>query len=235
MASLGFAGASGGLAVAAGRAVVAGHLQQVGSYGQEVVDATMRSSAEGVEYGEPGRWPRTIASATARLSVAIGLGARAPAAVEGQDLRPVGGFGGWCPVVDGSDGGLQLVRAERPGRQGASHEGHAFGDGIQRPRASGPARLSGTSDPSGAVRAGRRASVNSMRARSPATSLLPGTTGGPWRASRMASAVNSARTSSRPRGGRVALVEDEVEHVDHDAEPLRLLGLAAARRWLRLP
>ena len=58
--------------------------------------------------------------------------------------------------------------------------------------------LSGTGDPSGAVRAGRRASVSSMRARSPATSLLPGTTRWSWRASRMASAVNSARTSCVP-------------------------------------
>jgi hypothetical protein len=28
----------------------------------------------------------------------------------------------------------------------------------------------------------------------------------------------------RPRGGRVARVEDEVEHVDNNAEPPRVLG-----------
>ena len=40
----------------------------------------------------------------------------------------------------------------------------------------------------------------------------------------------------RPRRGRVALVEDEVEHMEHDAEPLRLLSRRRqVEAWLRPP
>ncbi len=56
----------------------------------------------------------------------------------------------------------------------------------------------GTSAPSGPVRAGRRASVSSISASSPATSPSPGSSRCTMRASRIASADSSARCRSGP-------------------------------------
>ncbi len=56
----------------------------------------------------------------------------------------------------------------------------------------------GTRAPSGRVRAGRRASVSSMRASRPATSGSSGSSRRAWRVRRIASAVRSTRTSSSP-------------------------------------
>ena len=59
-----------------------------------------------------------MAVATARLSATIGLPAQPfQHPVEREDLRPVGVRGGRRLVVQRGDGGLQLVRADRPPRQ----------------------------------------------------------------------------------------------------------------------
>ena len=87
---------------------------------------------------------------------------------------------------------------------------------------------SGTSAPSAPVRAGRRASVSSMSASSPATSPSSGSSACTARVSRIASRVRSPRCRSGPGARGVALVEDQVEHVQHDAQPLGALAARAA-------
>ena len=48
--------------------------------------------------------------------------------IQRQDLRPVGILGAGRFVVNGGDGGLQLVRANRALRQGRGEERDALGD-----------------------------------------------------------------------------------------------------------
>jgi hypothetical protein len=125
--------------------------------------------------------------------------------------------------VDGSDGGLELVGDERARRQGAGHKAHALGDGIrvpqhpvllaqrhQRPVRGGAGRAAGV----GQQHEGQQPSHFIVAGHQPVE--LAGQPDG------LGSQLGPLQT--RPRRGRVALVEDEVEHVEHDAETLRLLG-----------
>ena len=144
--------------------------------------------------------------------------------VEGKDLRPVG-----------------LGRRSRP-RRGWRRWRPAAGT-RRRPAGAGPRRCSampsamrswshrvrscsasGTSSPSGPVRAGRRASVSSMSASRPATSGSSGSAACSMRVSRIASVDRSARATCGAGAGGVPLVEDEVEHVQDAAQPLGPLG-----------
>ena len=84
----------------------------------------------------------------------------------------------------------------------------------------------GINSPSGPVRASRRASVSTISASSPATSESPGKTvqdaGQP---DGLGGEVPALQVRSRRAG--VALVEDQVQHVQHRVEPLRPFGV----RW----
>ena len=53
--------------------------------------------------------------------------------VESQDLLPVGVLAGGGLVVDGGDGRLELVGADRGGGQGPGDQGDPFGDGLGVP------------------------------------------------------------------------------------------------------
>ena len=112
----------------------------------------------------------------------------------------------------------------RPRGSAARDQRDALGD-VRR-RSSGVRSCSaiGTSAPSGPVRAGRRASVSSISASSPVTSPSSGSSRWTSRASRIASADSSARCRLGPGRAGVPLVEDQVEHVQDRAEPVRALG-----------
>ena len=87
----------------------------------------------------------------------------------------------------------------------------------------------GTRSPCSSVRAGRRASVSSISASRPVTSSSSGRlpVHHPGQPDRLRGQV--AALQVLPGGGRVALVEDQVEHVQDDAEPLAV-GVAAGQR-----
>ena len=98
----------------------------------------------------------------------------ASSVVEGEDLRPVGVLGARRLVVDGGDRGLHLVRADRARGQRAGDQRDALGDRRGVPARCGPARRAGRGRRRRLVRAGRRASVSSISASSPATSPSSG-------------------------------------------------------------
>ena len=77
---------------------------------------------------------------------------------------------------------------------------------------------SGISSPSGPVRAGRRASVSSISASSPATSPSSGqeVVNGPGEPNRLVREIAALQVGADAAG--VALVEDQVEHVQDGAE-----------------
>ena len=102
-----------------------------------------------------------------------------------------------------------------PCRHRAVEQGRSLGDQRRGPTARGPARPAGSSSPAASVRAGRRASVSSMSASRPATSPSSGSSRvhdprQPDRLVRELGAVHVAAAAAR-----VALVEDQVEHVQH--------------------
>ena len=134
-----------------------------------------------------------------------------------------------CPrpgglVVERGDRRLQLVRADRCRRR-ASPVISAT-PSLDRRRGPSAAVLLGERDERAVGRRarGRRASVSSISASSPATSPSSGRSACSWRVSRIASAVSSTRCSDDARARGVALVEDQVEHVEHGARAARALG-----------
>ena len=153
----------------------AGQLEQVRPDGIEPVVAPQPRVVEQRVEQSPGRLPgrRTIATATAWLSVTTGPGAKPSSMrVEDLDLRPVGVLGGRRRLgMDGGDRRLQLEGPDRARRQ-------------RRPRRAPRPRAIVAAVPPRAVllgqrnersrrrrmRAARRASVSSISASSPATS-----------------------------------------------------------------
>ena len=132
----------------------------------------------------------------------------------------------------GGDGGLQRVRAgaERlgasPARRG--RDGRAAG-----PSAAGPGRASSTGLADGPVRAGIREACSSIRATSPWTSGSSGCRLGqqPAQPQRVLAQLRPGPVVAG--GGRVALVEDQVDDGEDGAEPGGQLGGAAAARSAR--
>ena len=186
----------------------------------------IRSSSSRVpSRASPARGPSTIATATARLSVTTGPGDTSSstsysARICGQSVSSAARR----LVVHRRDRGLELIRADRPGAEGAGDERDALLD-LRRFHQVASCSASGTIDPSAVVRAARRASVSSIRASRPATSpsrrhqLVEQ----PREPDRFGREVGAMQRRAGAR--RVALVEDEIEHVHHDAEPVRPLGL----------
>ena len=103
--------------------------------------------------------------------------------------------------MDGRDRGLQLEGTYLALGQGLLHEQGALGDAFASQRLRS-CSASGTSDPSPAMRAARRASVSSISASSPLTSPSWGSKACSRRVSRIASWASTG--SSRP--GPVVLV-----------------------------
>ena len=169
------------------------------------------------------RGPSTIASATARLSVTTGLGASA------------------CEqVVEPKICGQSVSRQRSEPRRGRRRSQPAAGTGrrraavatagsARRPRRSArvPAAAILLGQRNRAARRVRRARalrawVSSISASSPATSSSPGSSAcsHPRQPDRLARELD-ARCSSRAGARGVALVEDQVEHVQHGAPAAR--------------
>ena len=89
--------------------------------------------------------------------------------VPGEDLRPVGLLGACRVVVQGGDGGLDLVAAGALNGERRLQDAHALGDlaGVPEPRS---CWSSVTMRPSESSRAGRRAWLRSISASSPRAS-----------------------------------------------------------------
>ena len=113
------------------------------------------------------------------------------------------------------------------GRSGATRAPAPPARGPRRsardPRASGPGRPAGPGRRSGEVRAARRDSCSSISASRPMASGS-GSSSTSSRPSRMASPERSAACQRLARRGRVALVEDQVDHVQHRVQALRQLA-----------
>ena len=111
---------------------------------------------------------------------------------------------------------------ERRARERIGHQRHALGDeGVVPPAA--VLLVERDQRAIGPVRSLRRASVSSMSARRPVTSPSAGSVSCTARVRRIASVVRSARWRLVARRGRVALVEDQVQHVQHDAQTISSL------------
>ena len=141
--------------------------------------------------------------------------------VQRQDLGPLGVGCARRPVVDGGDGGLELVLADAAtaDRGVEQRRPSAMLGRSQRPRSWS---ASGIGSPSASTRAGRRASISSISASSPATSGSSGSW--PWTMRRAGSPRRTGRLAgAAPAAAGVALVEDQVEHVEHGPDGRRLL------------
>ena len=120
-------------------------------------------------------------------------------AVERRDLRPSRSRSGVRRlVVQGRDRRLELVRP-RAVRAGAPlDERTALLDPVRVPATRGPGPRAARASPVAPTRASRRASWSSISASSPAASGSSGISETRIRASRMASALSSRRTSASP-------------------------------------
>ena len=194
--------------------------QQVGaSRVEEVVLGERAVGAERLdEHAARRPGPSAIATATARLSSTTGRRATAREhAVEarrsrGQSVsRPRSALGVARRRSPPAAGTGPAARPRSP-RSAASTSAEALGDLGRGPSAIGPGPRAGRASPSAPVRASRRESWSSRSARSAARlGLVRHERRRAARASRIASAHRSRRTSASPRGGAVALVEDQVE------------------------
>ena len=185
----------------------------------------------------PARGPSTMATATARLSVTIGFGRdRAPAARTGR-----GSAASRCPrPAAPRRAPRRWPPAAGTGRAGARASAavtSATPSAIAAPvpPARGPARRAGPAPPSGPVRGGPAGVGEQHQREQPGDLAVVGQQPVQLRVSRIASAVSSARCSSGPRGGRVALVEDQVQHLQHHPQPLGELARPVASRTSRRP
>ena len=149
-------------------------------------------------------------------------------AVQRQDLRPVGVLGARASSCTRRNRRLQLVRPDRPARQRRGHQRHALGDGaavpqrpvllVERDRA----RRRDPCAPGAARRSAASARATPRPPRRPAAARCTA------RVRRIASPDRSTRCKLGARAARVALVEDQVEHVQHGAQPLGALSAAGS-------
>ena len=175
----------------------------------------------------PAAGPSRIATATARFSSTTGDGLDAQQhVVEPDDLRPVGRGGGRRLGVHRRDRRLQRVGAEAPRRQRPLDERRALGDLLAVPqRAVLVVEQDELARPATCAR--RAATRAAASARAGPIASGSGSSSTSSRPSRIASPERSCRVSDVARRRRVALVEDEVDDVQHRVEPL---GQLAARR-----
>ena len=218
-------GCSRGLAVVGpGRCQVAGHLLQMRSHRVEVGGArpSDRRCPAASSMLSPAAGPRAIATATAWFSLTIGVGERRSsssynATICGQSVS--------CAVerlvVDRGDRGLQLVRDPAATRSACGRSSPHPRRCSRNSTAGRSCSASGTNEPSAVVRAGRRASVSSISASSPATSPSSGSKpeDHACQPDRFPGEVGAGQV--RTGTGRVALVEDEVQHLQYRRHPGR--------------
>ena len=170
-----------------------------------------------------------MASATARLSSTTGDGVISrERAIEPDDARPVGLLGGARAGMAGGDRGLQRVGPERaaPVRLAPARARRGRGGSGAGPSARGSGRAAGPARPTGPVRAPKREAWISISATRPCTS-------GSSRRELGEDAAEAQRLLAELRphpvvagGRRVALVEDEVDDLQHRGEALGKLGAA---------
>ena len=142
--------------------------------------------------------------------------------VEADDLRPVGGGGARRLGVHRGDRRLQRVGTEAPRRERPLHQRRRPRRSARGSRASDPDPPAGPARPPARRARARRDSCSSISASRPIASGS-GSSSTSSRPSRIASAERSCRVSDGARRRGVALVEDQVDHVQHGVEPLRQL------------
>ena len=142
-----------------------------------------------------------------------GFGAtRSSRSYRAEDLRPVGRVQ-VRPPRRGPPRSRPGPGTARPRRaaSGLGDQRRPLADQLRGPMRRGPAAPAAPGSRRAAVRAGRRASVSSIRATSPATSPSPGQQArSSQRASRIASPVSSGPVEVGTGRRRVPLVEDQV-------------------------
>ena len=159
-----------GAVVGGGRAAPAGTGEEIGAGGVVRLVVLERGHVERVEGVEAGGGAPQLADGDGPVEGGHRVGAQGEElVVEGDDLGPVGGRGAGGVGVDGGDGGLDLERTGLVAAQAARTRvwPSVMSGRSQRVRSWSARRII---DPSGAVRAGRRASVSSVRARRPTAS-----------------------------------------------------------------
>ena len=177
----------------------------------------------------PAAGPSRIATATARFSSTTGeSSARSSTSYSADDLRPVRRLRGRRLRVHRRDRRLQRVRTEPPRRERSLHQRARPPRSGRGSTATGPGRRAATSSPSASSCASRRESCSSISASSP-TASGSGSSSTSSRPSRIASRRQVRARERRAGRRRVALVEHEIDHVQHGVEPLRQVG---ARRHL---
>ena len=155
--------------------------------------------------------------------------------VEGEDLGPVGVLRARRLGVHGGDRRLQLVGPDRA-RASASVTS-AAPSAIASPRPQRAVLLGQRDQRAVGAGPGRAARVGEQHQREqPRDLAVVGEQGehGPREADRLAREVGALEVG--PGGGGVALVEDQVEHVQHDPQAVGELALGRqARRSRRRP
>ena len=199
--------------------------QQVGpGGGQQVVPAAARPTPPARRPAPaPPPGPSAMATATARFSSTTGDGHEPDElAVQRGDLRA-----SRCPAASAAVAWQAAMAActwygpagRAAGRRPGWPTPSSISAASQRDRSWSS---SGTRSPAASTRAGAPGVMEAASAR--AGRAASGSSGMSWlsaRASRMASAHRPWRTRSAPGAGRVALVEQQVQHGEHAAGPLR--------------
>jgi hypothetical protein len=139
--------------------------------------------------------------------------------VEQDDLQPVGCLVGRSLVVHGGDGRLDLVRAERSLDQRPGYQGDSLGDGGRIPE--GAILLRQRDENAAGAGARRPPGVGEEHEREQTGDLTIVRQEAVDRSGEADSFGRQVVTVEiGPRRRRVALVEDQIEHVQHDVQAL---------------
>ena len=200
---------------------VAGHLEEVRADGVGRWWGPSRMLEQAVDDVSPAA-VRSNPTATARLSRTVGSARPVRACRRGDDLRPVGPA---APAASVCTAAIAACSWNRPtGPRGSTRSSSATPSAISsRSHRLRSCSASGTRSP--ARRSGRRcALVSSISASAPATSSWSGSarcSGGSAGSPRRSACVARQRLAG---AAGVALVEHEVQHVEHRRHPLGELG-----------
>lgn len=187
--------------------------------GGAVAAGQPRITGDGVEHGEPGG--RAVDHRGGHRPVdgddrVAGDGLQQP--VQAEDLPPVGGPGGGGLGVHGGDRGLQLERPGRPGPQRRRGQGGAL---LDRGAVPAGAVLLVEGHERAAAGACRAAGVGEQHQREQAGDVAAAGEPGvqqPGEADRLRGQLDPVEGVTG--GADVTLGEHEVQHVEHDVEPL---------------
>ncbi len=208
------------------------HLEQMGPHREEaVVPGQSPVGVQGVELLEAGR--RTVDHRRGDGAIERHhriVGHALEQAIQRQNLRPVGVLGSRRFVVNGRDRGLQLIRANRTPGEGVGDERDAFRDGLPVPQG---AILLRERDQI-AVRPGPRRppGIGQQHQRQQSRDLpvvRKEVVNSPGQPNRLIREIAALEVGADAAG--IALVEDQIEHVQDGAESFGPLPVGGHAKW----